>query len=607
MNQPISKNKPDRRNSGFVGPLVGWELFRLARRGQDMRARFILAVTFLIVLTMFTLVWFYQQDPYEVFFGHNTLSIEESAKFGESFSLAFLFCQMFVMVLLTPAYAAGGISEEKEKKTFIYLLVSDLTSRELFLGKFVGRMTFLLGIMFAGLPILSMTQLYGGVSINLLLAAYMLTAATVILHSAIAAASAMATDTYRGALFRSYGVAALHCVIGFGHPVIGPFGVLSVLYMTQANPGWFWIIAIGYPAIELVLALGAILLGIRWTRRMRAKPGRNPKPPRSDLRDDPTPAPTLVILDTPTDSSQLLTAKLLSHDVAPEIDEPAPRFRGSEKAPEPVVDEPRLRRRRKPPPVRTPLPPEVLDRPKLGEKDPFMWKERYTTGRKNTVDDDSIRGIAVAVGIAAGVAFGFLAIFTLMALLFTTFSDGSRAFATKFFLFSGSVGYFVYLLMAGMTACSAIVGERQRNTLESLLAIPVDRMRILGPKARMAAEKARWWGIPSAICIPFGLIFSESPILAIPMAGFVIAGFALTITYGLTLSIRVTTATKATMWLLPVIASLTLIPLILAGFGGPGREWYLGPIGLGLFALVSLSAYYFWHKAKREFEDFARL
>ena len=92
-----------RRRAGFIGPLFGWELIRLARRGHDMRGRFILASTLLLVLTAFTQLWFWGVSPSDVFLGTSqSLSIEESARFGRSFALTFVVTQLGVMMLLTP-------------------------------------------------------------------------------------------------------------------------------------------------------------------------------------------------------------------------------------------------------------------------------------------------------------------------------------------------------------------------------------------------------------------------------------------------------------------------------------------------------------------------
>ena len=152
---PSRRRPPDKKppRAGLIGPLFSWELLRLARRGQDARARFILAAGLFVILTAFALIWFRgTTTPWNLFFGGaQTMRLNESAAFGEAFSLTFVLAQLGVLCLLTPAYAAGGIADEKERKTLIFLLASDLTAREIVLGKFLGRLVFLLGVTAAGL------------------------------------------------------------------------------------------------------------------------------------------------------------------------------------------------------------------------------------------------------------------------------------------------------------------------------------------------------------------------------------------------------------------------------------------------------------------------
>ena len=79
-NKPKPKKHP---RGGFIGPLFSWELFRLARRGQDARGRFILAFLLFLVLTGFSLNWFNKTSPADLFFGDSqVLSIAETSAFA---------------------------------------------------------------------------------------------------------------------------------------------------------------------------------------------------------------------------------------------------------------------------------------------------------------------------------------------------------------------------------------------------------------------------------------------------------------------------------------------------------------------------------------------
>lgn len=616
---PIPTRKPSR--AGWVGPLFSWELIRLARRGQDARARFILAVSLLFVLTIFTLVWFRQSDPWNLFTATSqSMPLEQSARFGEQFALTFLFTQLAVLCLLTPAYAAGGISEEKEKQTFIFILISDLTSREILLGKFLGRLVFLLGIMFAGLPILSITQLYGGVSLKFLLVGYLITATTITMLAAISAASAVAVDTYRGALFRSYGLTALHVFVGCGlHPILSPFGIIFVLWGMEANaPETFYAIGLAYPAVQLLVAFGAIWMGVRWVRKMRAKPVRNKKADRAESKrkrpeglpvaklrgDDQLPSNELLILDEPIEfvadgnAEPLPTAKLVR--VIPPS--PVPSASRSTRDIEP----PPFRRRRRPPPVRMPVPEEIRNRPRVDEKDPFLWKEKYTTGLKRTADDDSMRGVLIAVGVAVGIIVAFMAVIALVT-VFWSFAEGRRSDAgSNIFLITGAGCFFTYLLVIGAAATGSVVRERQRLTLESLLAIPVDRRTILWPKWRMSIVRSWALGIPGVVLIPLGFLVSDVPQLVLPMSGFVAVAIPCAVSYGMWLSIRCRTATKAVMWLQPMIGGLTLAPLVIWKFSDE-KSWLVWFIlAVVVSVLTAAAAWLFWVQSIREFEQDGR-
>src|SRR5256885_15603527 len=102
------------------------------------------------------------------------------ADLAEKFFLAFAVTQFLVVVALTPVYVAGTIAVEKERKTLEFLLATDLRNREIVFGKLAARVTNLLMYVFAGLPIVAVLQLFGGIGPNLLLAALAATAANVI-------------------------------------------------------------------------------------------------------------------------------------------------------------------------------------------------------------------------------------------------------------------------------------------------------------------------------------------------------------------------------------------------------------------------------------------
>ncbi len=148
------------------GPVLFYDLVRSARRARTYIIRFLY-----VGLLFFLLCWMYyvtcvQDAPYRA---SDTVAV---ARFTMLFFTVFVSAQLAITVLMTPAYVAGAISEEKERKTIEYILATDLRNREIVLGKFVARLLHLTMLLIAGLPIVSALQFMGGIDPDLLLASY---------------------------------------------------------------------------------------------------------------------------------------------------------------------------------------------------------------------------------------------------------------------------------------------------------------------------------------------------------------------------------------------------------------------------------------------------
>ena len=109
-----------------------------------------------------------------------SVPLAQLAHFAGSFAVVILALQGVAVLLLTPAYLAGAIAEERERRTLELLFTTHLTDREVVLGKLFSRLTHLAGVLLAGLPVLSMLQLWGGVSLSVLLAGFAVTGLTLL-------------------------------------------------------------------------------------------------------------------------------------------------------------------------------------------------------------------------------------------------------------------------------------------------------------------------------------------------------------------------------------------------------------------------------------------
>ena len=99
------------------------------------------------------------------------LDLSEGKNSSQLIDLFFL-GQFVLASLMTPAFAAGTVSGEKERKTFEMLLASPLHPKSIVMGKAIAALTHLAILIFTSLPIVMLCLPLGGVSIYEVLAAY---------------------------------------------------------------------------------------------------------------------------------------------------------------------------------------------------------------------------------------------------------------------------------------------------------------------------------------------------------------------------------------------------------------------------------------------------
>src|SRR5262245_12481024 len=79
------------------------------------------------------------------------------------FADLFVVQQLFILQLITPAFVAGAITDEKRSGTLQYLALTDLESRHIILGKLVARVCQVALVMIAGLPLFAIMAGFGGI------------------------------------------------------------------------------------------------------------------------------------------------------------------------------------------------------------------------------------------------------------------------------------------------------------------------------------------------------------------------------------------------------------------------------------------------------------
>ena len=155
----------------LLGPVLFYDMVRSARRTRYFFLRGFYSLVLLLVLFF---VWMNVSS-------HNSLAPREQAsRLAMDYFEIFTVVQLIAVILLTPAYVAGAISEEKDRKTLEFLLATDLRNREIVLSKLLSRFAHLVLFLLTGLPVLSLLQFLGGIDPNLVFAGFCFTALTML-------------------------------------------------------------------------------------------------------------------------------------------------------------------------------------------------------------------------------------------------------------------------------------------------------------------------------------------------------------------------------------------------------------------------------------------
>jgi ABC-type transport system involved in multi-copper enzyme maturation permease subunit len=191
----------------LFGPVLFYDAIRNGRRSRNILLRCLYAAALLCVL-----YWTYTAFVDSLtgprwgprVRARSVVRQSDAARLAESFFSSFMRVQFLAIVFFTPAYAAGAVAEEKERKTMEFLLATDLRSREIVLSKLVSRLGSLTLLVLTGLPILSIIQFMGGVDPNLVLAGFAITGLSMASMASLSILASVYAKKPRTAIVVSY-------------------------------------------------------------------------------------------------------------------------------------------------------------------------------------------------------------------------------------------------------------------------------------------------------------------------------------------------------------------------------------------------------------------
>ncbi|MFO0936251.1 MAG: ABC transporter permease subunit [Gemmataceae bacterium] len=544
-----------RAKSPWLGPLFVYELVRLARRGSQPRLRAVFSALLLIGLLVIYLRVFNDRNPVDLLFSSNLqLPQEERSNFTEYFTFVYLLVQLIAVSLITPVYAGGAIAEEKDRKSLDFLQSSLLSNREIVLGKLAARLLFVSCIIMVGLPVLFMTMLFGGLDENTIFAGEFLTIFTMLGLAGLSLLMGVYRKTLRDALYWPYGFLTATTVLGFccgmcipGVGAVSPFTALTTIFFNNAgggvtlgtiwglSPGMYIAVQLGiFATIYGLMFVICTALAIHAIRPAVIEPRIDPDTGR---RKSPRPAPRAKVIS----SEKVNDVPIIIPDVRETRGDPYER---------PAPRRPRTVKSRR----------SFVVKP-LRDHDPFLWKERYFSGRLPVLESGVVWGFSLTVIVTF---LGVLGVGLVAGVLVEVLKGNLPGEVVKYCmrLFCAAT-ILVLAPVVGVRACSSIARERSQQTLLSLLSVPEARERILWAKWLAPLYSVRYWLIALGVAI-LATLFSGGlhPLGAIAALSYLIGFVPFANSYGLWLSVRSKTGTRATTIFLCTMLTMLIGPPI---------------------------------------------
>lgn len=151
------------------------------------------------------------------------------ARFEQILFRALVLTQLIMMLFFAPIASATSVAHEKDRRTFLLLLMTDLTNWEIILGKLGSSLLLITVLLAGGLPVLAISLLFGGISPSQLIQIELITLATGIVGGSVGVIVA----NWRDRTFQSLALTVLSIALGLAM-IEGVSNILPVMIAGQS-------------------------------------------------------------------------------------------------------------------------------------------------------------------------------------------------------------------------------------------------------------------------------------------------------------------------------------------------------------------------------------
>jgi len=246
-------------------------------RGHMRGARaFAVLTVYLLLLSCFTSIIYYAYSADSSVPGGGP----QMAYLGQAIFATVVLLEIFTVTAVTPAFTAGAISGERERKTYELLRTTLLPARKVISGKLTAALTYTLLLILAAVPLQSLAFVLGGVVVEELALALVILLVTAIAFAAIGLFFSSLVRTTRASTSLSY-VTAFLTTIGLPVVLLIAAVALGPSVSGLGGPARSWVVEAiltyapsawtVYTVVYLSLALVLLWLAVLRVRRQETR------------------------------------------------------------------------------------------------------------------------------------------------------------------------------------------------------------------------------------------------------------------------------------------------------------------------------------------------
>jgi len=153
--------------------------------------------------------------------------LRELAQAGAQIFRVIAMGQVILVCLIAPIFMAGAIASEQSGKTYAILLTTPLSNLQIVLGSLIGRLFFILALLFSGLPLFAVMLIFGGVPVSSIFIAFAVAALTAVFVGSVAVVLSVMRAGGRKAVFAFVVSIAAYLVV---------VGALDMLLLRNLGP-----------------------------------------------------------------------------------------------------------------------------------------------------------------------------------------------------------------------------------------------------------------------------------------------------------------------------------------------------------------------------------